>query len=61
MCIRDRIERIAPDWVHAMHGGTLTGEVLPRYTRALRENSFAFENKLLGRELPAKESAPAPR
>jgi flavorubredoxin len=57
----ERIERIGPDWVHAMHGGTLTGDVLPKYARALRENSFAFENKLLGRELPLEEAAPAPR
>jgi flavorubredoxin len=48
----DRIEEIAPQWVHAMHGGTLTGEILPRYIRALREERFAFEGKVLGRELP---------
>ena len=57
----DRIERIGPDWVHAMHGGTLTGDVLPKYAHALRENAFAFENKLLGRELPLEEGAPAPQ
>lgn len=55
----ERIERIGPEWVHAMHGGTLTGDVLPKYARALRENSFAFENKSLGRELPLDEAAPA--
>jgi flavorubredoxin len=48
----DRIEEFGPQWVHAMHGGTLTGDVLPRYTRALREERFAFEGKLLGRPLP---------
>jgi flavorubredoxin len=53
----DRIERIAPDWVHAMHGGTLTGDVLPRFARALREERFAFEGKILGRPLPESESA----
>jgi flavorubredoxin len=51
----DRIEQIGPDWIHAMHGGTLTGEVLPRYARALREEPFAFEGKVLGRELPSEE------
>jgi flavorubredoxin len=55
----DRIEEIAPDWVHAMHGGTLTGEVLPRYAHALREDRFAFEGKLMGRDLPRAEPAPA--
>jgi hypothetical protein len=50
----DRIEALDPDWVHAMHGGTLRGEALPPYVRALREQDFAFEGKLLGRELPVE-------
>jgi flavorubredoxin len=56
----DRIEQIRPEWVHAMHGGTLAGNVLPRYARALHEQRFAFEGKTLGRELPSAEPAPAP-
>lgn len=48
----DRLESLRPDWIHAMHGGTLTGEVLPRYAGALREERFAFEGKVLGRPLP---------
>jgi hypothetical protein len=55
----DRIERLGPDWVHAMHGGTLTGEVLPRYASALREQPFAFGGKLIGRELPDQASVTA--
>jgi flavorubredoxin len=55
----DRIEQIEPDWVHAMHGGTLSGEVLPRYVHALREERFAFQGKVLGRELPQADAAPA--
>jgi flavorubredoxin len=47
----DRLEQLAPQWVHAMHGGTLTGEILPRYARALREQPFAYEGKILGRPL----------
>jgi flavorubredoxin len=47
----DRLERLEPSWVHAMHGGTLTGEILPRYTHALREQPFAYQGKLLGRPL----------
>src|SRR5919109_2177409 len=45
----DRLERLEPDWVHAMHGGTLTGEIFPRYVKALREQPFAYEDKILGR------------
>ena len=44
----DRLERLEPEWVHAMHGGTLTGEILPRYTKALREEPFAFQGKTWG-------------
>jgi flavorubredoxin len=57
----DRIEQIGPDWIHAMHGGTLTGEVFPSFARALREQRFAFEGTLLGRELPAEEGVRAGR
>src|SRR4051812_34961798 len=55
----DRIEQIRPAWVHAMHGGTLTGDVLPRFARALREERFGFEGKVLGRELPGAAPGPA--
>ena len=47
----DRLERLAPEWIHAMHGGTLTGEIFPRYVRALREERFAFQGKTLGRPI----------
>ena len=48
----DRIEQLQPEWMHAMHGGTIAREAIPHYTRALRERPFAFQGKLLGRELP---------
>src|SRR5262249_55520624 len=48
----DRLTAFNPQWIHAMHGGTLTAESLPAYVRALRERDFAFEGKVLGRELP---------
>ncbi|MEX2252799.1 MAG: FprA family A-type flavoprotein [Thermoleophilaceae bacterium] len=54
--VRDVVERLAgmdPDWIHGMHGGSLGRETIPRFVRALREESFAFKGKLLGRELPA--------
>jgi len=53
----DRIELLDPEWTHAMHGGTLTREALPGYVKALREQDFAYEGKLLGRELPIEQPA----
>lgn len=49
----DRINALDLDWIHAMHGGTLTRDGLPAYVSALRQQEFAFCGKLLGRELPA--------
>ena len=49
----DRIEELDPAWTFAMHGGSLTREALPGYVRALREQDFGYEGKLLGRELAA--------
>jgi hypothetical protein len=51
----DRVEALDPEWVHGMHGGSLTRESLPYFVRALREQPFAYEGKLLGRpvEVPA--------
>jgi flavorubredoxin len=45
----DRVVALDPDWVHGMHGGSLTRESLPDFVRALREEPFAYEGKLLGR------------
>jgi flavorubredoxin len=47
----DLVEALDPDWVHGMHGGSLTREALPHYVRALREEPFAYAGKLLGRPL----------
>ena len=52
-----RLEQLDPQWIHAMHGGTLTGEIFPRYNKALREQRFAFEGLTLGR--PTVEPAAA--
>jgi hypothetical protein len=49
----DRLEALDPAWVHAMHGGTLTGEAVSAYNAALREQEFAYAGKVFGRELPA--------
>jgi flavorubredoxin len=48
----DRIEGIAPDWIHPMHGGSLPAEVIPPYMNALREQAYAFDGSIFGRELP---------
>jgi flavorubredoxin len=48
----NRVEALNPDWIHAMHGGTLTAVAFPGYVRALREQPFAFAGKVLGRDLP---------
>jgi hypothetical protein len=47
----DRIERLDPEWIHGMHGGSLGRETIPYYVRALREQPFAYRGTLLGREL----------
>jgi hypothetical protein len=47
----DRIESLAPEWMHAMHGGSLTRDAIPRYTAALREHPFAYDGRLLGRNV----------
>jgi flavorubredoxin len=58
--VADRIERLAPDWIHAMHGGTITGDALHYFNRALREHDFAYHGWVLGRELvPAEQAAGA--
>ena len=55
----DRLVPLEPEWIHAMHGGTLTNEIFPRYVSALRERRFAYEGKSLGRpiEEPAEAAA----
>ncbi len=48
----DRIERLTPDWVHPMHGGSLSKEVAAGFSACLRSEQFAYAGKLLGRMLP---------
>jgi hypothetical protein len=55
--VADRIERLAPDWIHSMHGATIKGEALRYYTTALREHEFAYQGLLLGREVGAPAEA----
>jgi flavorubredoxin len=53
----DRIDRLDPDWIHGMHGGSLRRETIPAFVRALRQEPFAYRGKVLGRELPTETGA----
>ena len=53
----DRLEALEPQWMHAMHGGSIAAEAIPRYTRALHEQPFAYSGKLLGRDVVAADDA----
>jgi flavorubredoxin len=55
----DRIEELDPTWIHAMHGGSLKGDALHSYNRALREEEFAYKGLLLGRDINAVAAAAA--
>jgi flavorubredoxin len=48
----NRIEKLTPEWIHPMHGGSLPKEVVPSYTEALRNEAFGFEGKMFGRTIP---------
>jgi len=54
--VAERIEKLAPDWIHPMHGGTFKAESLHYFTNALREQDFAYRGVLLGREVGAPAS-----
>jgi hypothetical protein len=53
----ERIEKIQPAWIHPMHGGSFTGELAPRFYRALREEPFGYCGMLLGRDLQSQQRA----
>ena len=55
--VRDVVRRIAhlrPDWIHAMHGATITGEALAHYSDALLNEQFAYRGALFGRTIGAQ-------
>jgi flavorubredoxin len=47
-----RVERLAPAWVHPMHGGSMPADTLQGYMTALRTQPFTFDGRLFGRHLP---------
>ena len=48
------IEKLDPQWVHPMHGGSLPRDVIPDYTRVLKDEPFAFNSKVFGRTIPGR-------
>ena len=48
----NRIERLRPQWVHPMHGGSLPSDTFARYAAALRRHPFAYDGRLFGRAVP---------
>jgi hypothetical protein len=46
-----RIADLRPDWIHAMHGATITGDALVHYSRALLDEPFAYRGVLFGRQI----------
>src|SRR5258708_3568363 len=52
-----RVERLAPAWVHPMHGGSMPADTLQGYMTALMTPPFTFDGRLFGRHLP---NAPLP-
>jgi hypothetical protein len=49
-----QIEALAPEWIHAMHGATITGDALHHYTQALLNEPFAYRGLLFGRAIGAQ-------
>jgi flavorubredoxin len=56
----DRVERLNPDWIHGMHGGSLARQTIPHFVAALREEPFAYQGKLLGRDISRESGVPEP-
>lgn len=46
-----RIGDLRPDWIHAMHGSTITGDALSHYSQALLDEQFAYQGVLFGRPI----------
>jgi flavorubredoxin len=46
-----RIADLGPEWIHAMHGATISGDALAPYSRALLEEPFAYRGVLFGRPI----------
>jgi len=46
-----RVAELRPDWIHAMHGSTITGDALSHYSHALIDEPFAYRGVLFGRSI----------
>jgi flavorubredoxin len=47
-----RIEKLAPQWCHPMHGGSMQTKTLNHLIQALRTHPFAYDGQIFGRMLP---------
>jgi hypothetical protein len=47
----DRLESLPIERIHAMRGGSLLKEVIPKYNAALRSQRFWYAGKVFGRAL----------
>jgi flavorubredoxin len=54
--VSERLSVLEPQWIHAMHGGTIAGDSLHYFHDALLQQEFAYAGWLLGREVGALES-----
>jgi hypothetical protein len=46
-----RITGLDPEWIHAMHGGSLERRAIPAFAQALREEPFAYQGTVFGRKI----------
>jgi flavorubredoxin len=46
-----KIEKLPLNWVHPMHGGSLSSETFKGFSAALRERPFIYEGKIFGRSI----------
>jgi flavorubredoxin len=46
-----RLEKLAPEMVFPMHGSCIEKSAFSKYVRAIMDSEFAFDGKLLGRDL----------
>ncbi len=46
-----RLAKLSPEMVFPMHGSCIDKSTFPKYVRAIMDNEFAFEGKLLGQSL----------
>jgi hypothetical protein len=46
-----RLAKLSPEMVFPMHGSCIDKSTFPAYVKAIMDNEFAFEGRLLGQSL----------